>query len=73
MKKEYNFSKMKGVKNPYVSKKKAIGINLSPEVIEYFKGLSRESGIAYQVLIDLYLRDCVETKKKISFKWEKSA
>ncbi|HAZ11606.1 MAG: antitoxin [Bdellovibrionales bacterium GWA2_49_15] len=72
MKKEYNFSKMKGVKNPYASKKKAVGINLSTEVIEYFKGLSKESGIAYQILIDLYLRDCVETKKKISIKWEQT-
>lgn len=70
MKKEYNFSKMKEVKNPYPKmKKKAVGINLSPLVIEYFKGLSQESGISYQQLIDLYLLDCVKQKKKIRFKW----
>jgi hypothetical protein len=38
MKKEYDFSKMKGLKNPYAGKKKAVGINLSPEVVDYFKG-----------------------------------
>jgi predicted DNA binding CopG/RHH family protein len=69
MKKEYDFSKMKAKKNPYASKKKAIGINLSSEVIDYFKGLSKESGIAYQTLIDLYLRDCVKSKKKPKFEW----
>ncbi|MBI3605602.1 MAG: BrnA antitoxin family protein [Nitrospirae bacterium] len=69
MKKEYNFSKMKAKKNPYASRKKAVGINLSAEVIDYFKGLSKESGIPYQTLIDLYLRDCVKSKKKPKFEW----
>ena len=69
MKKEYDFSKMKARKNPYASKKKAVGINLSSEVINYFKGLSKESGIPYQTLIDLYLRDCVKNKKKPKFNW----
>jgi predicted DNA binding CopG/RHH family protein len=69
MKKEYNFSKMKAVKNPYASKKKAVGINLSHEVIDYFKKLSGQTGISYQVLIDLYLLDCVKTKKKPKFDW----
>lgn len=69
MKKEYDFSKMKGKKNPYASKKKAVGINLSSEVIDYFKGLSKESGIPYQTLIDLYLRDCVKNKKRPNFDW----
>ena len=69
MKKEYDFSKMKAKKNPYASKKKAIGINLSADVIDYFKGLSKESGIPYQSLIDLYLRDCVKNKKKPKFDW----
>jgi hypothetical protein len=32
MKKEYDFKAMKEVKNPYAGKKKAVGINLSPEV-----------------------------------------
>jgi len=69
MKKEYDFSKMKAMKNPYASKKKAIGINLSHEVIDYFKKLSDEMGIPYQTLIDLYLLDCVKSKKKPKFNW----
>lgn len=69
MKKEYNFSKMKEKKNPYAGKKKAVGINLSPEVIDYFKKIADETKIPYQKLIDLYLLDCVKQRKKPSLKW----
>ena len=69
MKKEYNFTKMKAEKNPYASKKKAVGINLSHEVIDYFKKLSLDSGVPYQNLIDLYLLDCVKNKKKLKMDW----
>jgi predicted DNA binding CopG/RHH family protein len=69
MKKEYGFSKMKGEKNPYSSRKKAIGINLSHEVIDYFKSLATECGVPYQTLIDLYLMDCVRNKKKLKINW----
>jgi len=69
MKKEYDFSKMKDIKNPYASKKKAVGINLSSDVIDYFKKLSDESGLPYQTLIDLYLKDCVKSKRKIKLDW----
>lgn len=70
MKKEYDLKKMKEVKNPYpTKKKKAVGINLSPAVIDYFKELSDETGVSYQKLIDLYLLDCVKQKKKLSMKW----
>ena len=69
MKKEYDLSKMKAQKNPYAGKRKAVGINLSHEVIDYFKRLSEETGVAYQKLIDLYLLDCVKNKKKLSMKW----
>jgi len=69
MKKEYDFSKMKAQKNPYASKKKSVGINLSHEVIDYFKKLSIETGVPYQKLIDLYLLDCVKNKKKLKMDW----
>ena len=69
MKKEYDFSKTKEVKNPYARKKKAVGINLSPEVIDYFKGLAEEAGLPYQKLIDLYLLDCARKRKKPTMKW----
>jgi hypothetical protein len=70
MKKEYDLGKMKEVKNPYPKKKKKlVGINLSPAVIDYFKKLAEDSEIPYQKLIDLYLLDCVKHKRKLSLKW----
>ena len=69
MKKEYSFSKLKEVKNVYAGKKKAVGINLSPEVLDYFKGLAEETGVAYQKLIDLYLLDCARKRRKLSMRW----
>lgn len=69
MKKEYDFSKLKELKNPYPGKKKAVGINLSPEVLDYFKGLAAEIGVPYQKLIDLYLLDCARKGKMVKMKW----
>ena len=69
MKKEYDFSKMKELKNPFAGKKMAIGINLSPEVIDYFKELALETKIPYQKLIDLYLLDCAKKRKKLTLRW----
>jgi predicted DNA binding CopG/RHH family protein len=70
MRKEYDFSKLKKRRNPYARvKKKGVGINLSPEVLDYFKGLAEKTGIAYQKLIDLYLLDCARKGKKPSMKW----
>jgi predicted DNA binding CopG/RHH family protein len=69
MKKEYDFSKMKQLKNPYLGKKMAVGINLSPQVIDYFKELALETGIPYQKLIDLYLLDCAKKRKKLTLRW----
>lgn len=73
MKKEYDLSKAKEIKNRYAGKKKAIGINLSPEVIDYFKKLADETNIPYQKLIDLYLLDCVKRRRKPKLKWEDAA
>ena len=69
MKKENNFSKMKELKNPYTGRKQAVGINLSPEVVDYFKALADETGLPYQKLIDLYLLDCAKRRKKLRMKW----
>jgi predicted DNA binding CopG/RHH family protein len=68
MKTEYDFSK--GVKNPYVKKeKKAVTIRLENDVVGYFKNMSSETGIPYQNLINLYLRDCAERSRKLSLIW----
>ena len=70
MRKEYDFSKMKGHKNPYAKNlKKQVTIRMGVDIIDYFKKLSEEIGIPYQKLINLYLRDCVQSQRKISIKW----
>ena len=70
MKREYDFTRMKGRRNPYASRlKKQITIRLGVDVIEYFKELAEEIGIPYQNLINLYLRDCVASKRRPSLKW----
>ena len=70
MRKEYDFSKMKGRKNPYAKRlKKQVTIRMGTDIIEYFKKMSEESGIPYQNLINLYLRDCVQLHRKIPIKW----
>ena len=70
MRTEYDFSKMKGRKNPYAKRlKKQVTIRMGIDIIEYFKLMSENTGIPYQNLINLYLRDCVQSGRKISIKW----
>lgn len=70
MKKEYDFSQMKSRKNPYASKlKKQVTIRMGDDVIRYFKNMSDETGIPYQSLINLYLRDCVAHDRKPDLSW----
>lgn len=69
MQEEYDFSNAR--KNPYVKKlKRQITINLDTEAIDYFKSESINSGIPYQVLINLYLTDCAAKKRKLTLNWE---
>lgn len=71
MKDEYDFSKMKARKNPYASKlKKPVTIRLSEDVISYFKEMAEESGVPYQSLINLYLRDCAKNDRKLDIQWK---
>ena len=74
MKKEYDLSKMKSRKNPYASKlKKSVTMRLSEDVIEYFKKMSEKSGIPYQSLINLYLRDSLAQHREVDITWKKQA
>ncbi len=71
MKKEYDFSKMKSRKNPYASKlKRQVTIRMGDDVITYFKGMAEETGIPYQSLINLYLRDCVAHSRRPNLSWQ---
>jgi uncharacterized protein (DUF4415 family) len=69
MRKEYDFSKAK--KNPYATLlKKQITLRLDQEAIDYFKLVSGEVGIPYQSLINLYLRDCAASNRKLNMSWK---
>ena len=73
MRKEYDFEKMKGRKNPYAKHlKKQVTIRMGIDIIEYFKGLADETGVPYQNLINLYLRDCVQSNRRPSLTWSSS-
>ena len=72
MRKEYDFSKAK--RNPYASRlKRQVTIRLDRYTIQYFKELAQETGIAYQTLINLYLRECAASRKKLSLSWRSAA
>ena len=70
MRAHYDFSKMKGERNPYSSMlKQPITIRLDKGTVSYFKALSSELGMPYQNLINLYLRDCALHHKRLELKW----
>ena len=69
MRKEYDFSAAR--KNPYAAQlKKQITIRLDEESITYFKTISEKIGIPYQSLINLYLRDCAVSQRKLDLNWK---
>ncbi len=71
MRQEYDLANMEGRKNPYAKRlKKQVTIRLGTDVIDYFKTLASETGIPYQNLINLYLRDCVASERRPSLVWE---
>jgi len=72
MRKEYDFSKAR--KNPYASHlKKQVTIRLDEATVKYFKELAKDAGIPYQTLINLYLRDCAGSGRKLTMEWKKAS
>jgi predicted DNA binding CopG/RHH family protein len=68
MRREYDFSK--GRRNPYAAKlKRPVTIRLDEATIEYFKAMAAESEIPYQTLINLYLRECAATGRRLTMEW----
>jgi predicted DNA binding CopG/RHH family protein len=69
MRKQYDFSAAR--KNPYAAQlKKPVTIRLDQDSIVYFKSMSEETGIPYQSLINLYLKECASSKKRLSLAWK---
>ena len=70
MRKEYDFSHAR--RNPYAARlKRAVTIRLDEETVTYFKALAEDTGLPYQTLINLYLRDCASTRR--SLQWAHAA
>lgn len=68
MRKQYDFSEAR--RNPYAKRlKRQVTIRLDEQTIGYFKTLAEEIGMPYQTLINLYLRDCAASKRKLAMNW----
>ncbi len=69
MRKSYDFSASK--KSPYASRlKRQVTIRLEEPTIAYFKALAADVGIPYQTLINLYLRDCAASSRRLALEWK---
>jgi uncharacterized protein (DUF4415 family) len=65
MKKNYDFSK--AVKNPYAKRlQRQLTIKLDEETIAYFQNMAEDLAIPYQTLMNMYLRDCAESRKRVA-------
>ena len=70
MESEYDLKSMDSQKNPYAARlKRQVTIRLNEDVIGYFKKVADETGIPYQSLINLYLRDCMINDRKPDMSW----
>jgi len=68
MRKQYDFAK--AGKSPYARMlKKQITIRLDEGTIDYFKKMAKDAGIPYQTLINLFLRDCAVSRRRLSLRW----
>ena len=71
MRKEYDIDKLNPRPNPYARElKKTVTIKMQTTIIEYFKEEAGKTGIPYQTLINLYLVDCVKSKRKLEIAWK---
>ena len=69
MRKHYDFSA--GRANPYARMlKRQVTLRLDEPTVEYFKLLAQETAIPYQTLINLYLRECVASRKQLHLAWQ---
>lgn len=68
MRKHYDFSKAR--RNPYAKRlKKQVTIRLEEPTLAYFKALAERVGIPYQTLINMYLRECADSRKELRLQW----
>ncbi|MDO8348907.1 MAG: BrnA antitoxin family protein [Planctomycetota bacterium] len=69
MKKQYDFSGAR--RNPYAKLiKRQVTIRLDQATVAYFKKMAEDAGVAYQTLINLYLRDCASSGRRLAMSWK---
>jgi uncharacterized protein (DUF4415 family) len=62
---------MKRRKNPYARLlKQPVTIRLDRDTVAYFKRLAVKTGLPYQNLINLYLRDCALQRRELALEWK---
>lgn len=68
MRRHYDFSQSRP--NPYAAKmKKPVTLRLGLDVIDYFKSVADDTGILCQSLINRYLRDCAQHRRRPQTRW----
>jgi len=69
MRKKYDFANSRP--NPYAKRlKKQLTIRLDQDTIAYFKRLAEELELPYQTLINLYLKDCALSQRRLKLTWK---
>jgi uncharacterized protein (DUF4415 family) len=71
MRDEYDISELKRAEPKYLKRiKKPVTVRLDPQVIAYFKRLSRAMGFPYQSLINYVLRDYANLNLAPTANWK---
>jgi predicted DNA binding CopG/RHH family protein len=72
MRKRYDFANARP--NPYAKRlKKQLTIRLDEDTIAYFKKLAEDLELPYQTLINLYLKDCATSHRRLKLSWKPTA
>ena len=68
---EYDIDNLNPRPNPYAKElQKQAKISIDPLVVNYFAKMESETSIPYDVLINLYLKDCIKAERKIDLTWK---
>lgn len=72
MRRHYDFSQAQP--NPYAKRmKRDVTVALDEGTVEYFEALAAETGIPGRTLMNLYLRECAASRKRLTLHWKPAA
>ena len=60
-------------RNTLEGKRRRISISIPERDLSMLKTRAAEEGMPYQTLINLYLRDCAESKRELNLEWRPDA